>query len=73
MSRYKCIKDYTCDYYDGDGLRTENKMEVQKGRMFEETDESLIGSEINLIDYKSGDWLGLSKETLEEYFEKVEE
>lgn len=73
MSRYKCIKNYTCDYYDEDGLCTEKKMTIQKDRIFEETDESLIGAEVNLIDYESGDWLGMPKETLEEYFEKLED
>ena len=71
---YKCIKAFSVPRVDEDGFSDEGKtFYVKKGSKWEETEGNIIDAEITLIHSKGISWLSLSKNTLDEYFQKVEE
>lgn len=77
MKRYKCIKSFCVDNYDGDGFLIENSSTVIEGGKVYELDESgcmMIGGSdhVHLDAVDDGSWLEITKERLEEYFDLLE-
>lgn len=71
---YKCTKAFSVPRVDEDGFADEGKtFHVKKGSKWEETEGNIIDAEITLIHSKGISWLGVSKDTLDEYFQKIEE
>ena len=77
MKRYKCIKSFCVDKYDGDGFLIENSsIVIEEGKVYE-LDESgcmIIGGKnhVHLDAVDDGSWLEITKERLEEYFDLLE-
>lgn len=75
MKRYKCIKSFCVDKYDGDGFMIENSVVViDEGEIYEldDSDHTIIGGEVHLDSIDDGSWLEITKEILEEYFDLLE-
>lgn len=71
--KYKCIKPFALDTYDGDGFYIDEYMEIIKaGEIYEVGNEKIIDGEIHLDGVNVNRWIEISKETLDEYFEEVE-
>lgn len=74
MKRYKCKKPFCVEKYDDDGFLIENDVVViDKGKIYEldESGNTIIGGEVHLDSVDDGSWLEITKERLEEYFEKL--
>jgi len=70
--KYKCIKPFSVPYFDGDGMEIENKdFIVEKGSIWEISDESIIGGEIHL-ENDSG-WLEITNEEFKKCFKQIKE
>lgn len=75
MKKYRCIKGFAVDTYDDDGFIIENSVSViEEGEIYtiDESGSTIIGGEVHL-DHKDGSWLELTKDTLNQYFEKMED
>lgn len=74
MKQYKCKKPFCVDKYDNDGFLIENSdVVVDTGKIYEldESGSTIIGGEVHLDSVEDGSWLEITKEHLEEYFEKL--
>lgn len=69
--KYRCIKGFLLDVYDGDGFHVDETFDVEEGTVWEETEENLLGSDVHLENETH--WIEIAKEHLEEYFAEVEE
>ncbi len=70
--KYKCIKPFMLDAYDGDGFYVGGYMEIKAGEVYEVGNEKIIDGEIHLDGANVNRWIEISKETLDEYFTEVE-
>ena len=70
--KYKCVKAFTLDTYDGDGFYVDGYMEIEVGEVYEVGNENIIDGEIHLDGVNVNRWIEISKETLEKYFVEVE-
>ena len=61
--KYKCVKAFTLDTYDGDGFYVDGYMEVGN--------EKIIDGEIHLDGVNVNRWIEISQEILNEHFEEV--
>lgn len=76
MRRYKCIKSFWVENYDGDGFHVENSAtEIKEGKVYEldESGSTIVGGEVHLDAVDDSSWIEITKEDLEEYFEIVVE
>lgn len=78
MKKVKCIEGFLIDKCDDDGFIIENEyIEVEEGTICEVENDNfrVIGGEVRLLGVDSNtffEWLEISKETFEEYFEAIE-
>lgn len=77
MKRYKCIKSFCVDKYDGNGFLIENGFSViEEGKVYEtgESGYMMIGGKehVRLDSVDDGSWLEITKEILEECFNLLE-
>ena len=70
--RYKCMKPFMLDTYDGDGFYVDGYMEIKAGEIFEDGNEKIIDGEIHLDGVNVNRWIEISEKTLDEYFTEVE-
>ena len=70
--RYKCMKPFMLDTYDGDGFYVDGYMEIKAGEIFEVGNEKIIDGEIHLDGVNVNRWIEISEKTLDEYFTEVE-
>lgn len=70
--KYKCIKPFVLDTYDGDGFYVDEYMEIKAGEIYEVGNEKIIDGEIHLDGVNVNRWIEILRETLDEYFEEVE-
>ena len=72
--KYRCIEAFIVDSYDTDGFIIENSAKILgEGMVYtlDETGGTIIGGEVHL-DHEDGSWLEITKDTLDQYFEKVD-
>lgn len=68
--KYKCVNSFTVDLYDKTGMTTEDRIEISRGSIWERDDETdIIGAGVHLDNLETMEWLEISEEDLEEYFE----
>ena len=73
--KYKCIQSFQLQTYDDDGRSIENEyLKVKKGSVWEmdETEGRIIGGDVALND-GNGQWLELTQEHFEKWFEPYRE
>lgn len=70
--KYKCVKAFTLDTYDGDGFYVDGYMEIKTGEVYEVGNEKIIDGEIHLDGVNVNRWIEISRETLNEHFEEAE-
>lgn len=70
--KYKCVKAFTLDIYDGDGFYVDGYMEIEVGEVYEVGNEKIIDGEIHLDGVNVNRWIEISKEMLGKYFVEVE-
>ena len=46
--KYKCVKAFMLDTYDGDGFYVDGYMEIEVGEVYEVGNEKIIDGEIHL-------------------------
>ena len=62
MKRYKCKKSFCVDKYDDDGFLIENSsVVIDKGKIYEFSDHTIIGGEIQRGSSDYGSWLEITK------------
>ena len=69
--KYKCVKAFTLDTYDGDGFYVDGYMEIEVGEVYEVGNEKIIDGEIHLDGVNVNRWIKISQEILNEHFEEV--
>lgn len=76
MKKYKCVKDYFVNIYDENGFLTEVSMKIEIGTVWEDRTKDMPFSNFRYyLERKTKDklqWLGITKETLKEFFVEVE-
>lgn len=69
---YKCIKGFTVECVDGDGLDTGATICVEEDSLWQRNELSLIDGEVHLDGLEGTDdelnWIELSEDELKEYF-----
>lgn len=72
MCKYKCIKGFILDIYDGDGFTMEEGgFMVEEGSMWEVNEEAInvLGTDVHIENEKG--WIEITNEMLENHFIKI--
>lgn len=79
IKRYRCIKEFIAEAYDGSGFFIESRyFFVKPGSIWQESNCLIAGGSDNVhLDREDdkpnkGEWCEPLKETLKEYFEQIE-
>lgn len=68
--KYRCVNSFTVDKYTDNGFNTEGFVEISRDSIWERDNETnIIGADVHLDNTETMDWLEISEEELEEYFE----
>lgn len=73
MKKYRCTEKFYVDSYDGNGfILNEDGVSVDKGSIWidREEDYRFVGGQVRL-DRANGEWLELSKETVDKNFKEI--
>lgn len=71
--KYRCIKNFNIEIYDDDWDPTGEYTVVYSGTIWElDENTNNISGEVHL-DNENLEWIEISRDTLEEYFEEVKE
>lgn len=68
--KYRCVKPFSVDKFDGDGFRTEKQMRVRNDSIWEKDKEAyrLVGDDETIrLESKYG-WLEITEEIFNEHF-----
>lgn len=75
--KYICKKAFFVEEYDDDGWPTERYMDIEVNEVYEVNNDwhRIAGgyNSIRLENKENGNWLELQQETIDRYFDKVEE
>lgn len=70
--KYRCIKSFTVDKYDGRGFTKDGFTEINRNSVWERDDEmDIIGGEVHLDNPETMEWLEITREDLKKYFEPL--
>lgn len=71
MEKYKCIKEFYVPKYDEDDNPTDEYITIRKGSIYEYTEGYIGESDIRLYLEDDCDYLDITYEILNEYFERI--
>lgn len=73
--KYRCKAGFLIDRYDDDGHDMEEYEEIEEGTVFEKSEDAFrIAGGPDTIHLENGiQWIEITQEHLEEYFEPLEE
>ena len=72
--KYRCKEAFEVDCYTDEGMLTIGRVEIACGSTWEHDDETdIIGAGVHLDNQETMEWLEISKEDLERYFEPLTE
>ena len=70
--KYKCIKAFMVDAYDGDGFYADRYMEIKAGEIYEVENKKIINGQIHLDGINVNKWIEIPVKMLEKHFVEVE-